>query len=535
MVSRINKIVLPPLFLFVCLAGISHAADGTTHVLGAKKQTLDASTDTVKAGYYPATKLSVVDANLSAGNIKSGVTIFGHAGTLSVPASQTLDASTDEVKAGVYSATWLSAVDPELNAENIKSGVTIFGHAGAAGSHELPDTGQLTSYAAGDDGAYYPAASSPSYTLNGDGTTTDNRTGLIWEADGASSSNWATALTDCQALALPGTGWHLPNIKELISIVDYNNSNPAINGSYFTNTQNAYYWTSTTFAASVSYAYIVSFGAGYASNDFKSSGYYVRCVRGGSGTQPSVPQSLAAVAGDQKITLTWSAPSSDGGSLITNYKIYRGASSGSETYLETVGNVLTYDNTSLTNGVPYYYKVTVVNGSGESGQSNEASATPVAAATPFCTVVGDKNTHKTIGSDVVYCDNNLKMWTPTAASTYKWGTPGIDDGGSCVGKGAGYPACNYCDSLNYAGFTGWQLPTLTVLESFWTTPCGGSDCAYPGNAGVSWDTNANNSLYWSSTEANPGYAQEKRFWDGDETMETKDNPYYVRCVRVNPG
>src|SRR5207302_1645327 len=91
---------------------------------------------------------------------------------------------------------------------------------------------------------------------------------------------------------------------------------------------------------------------------------------------PSAPQNLAATGGNAQVTLTWQTPASDGGSPVTNYKIYRGVASGSETLLTTVGNVLTYTDSAVTNGVPYYYQVTAVNSLGEGPRSNEASATP---------------------------------------------------------------------------------------------------------------------------------------------------------------
>src|SRR5205807_2096039 len=93
-------------------------------------------------------------------------------------------------------------------------------------------------------------------------------------------------------------------------------------------------------------------------------------------TPPSAPQNLAATGGNAQVTLTWQAPASDGGSPITNYKIYRGPAPGTETLLTTVGNVLTYTDTAVTNGVTYYYQVSAVNGVGEGPRSNEASATP---------------------------------------------------------------------------------------------------------------------------------------------------------------
>ncbi|GEM_PF-3438405 len=97
------------------------------------------------------------------------------------------------------------------------------------------------------------------------------------------------------------------------------------------------------------------------------------------------PQNLTAQAGTYQITLNWDAPVSNGGSSITNYKIYRGTSPGGETLLATIGNVLTYTNTGLSNSVTYYYKVSAVNAVGESSQSNEStgiSPYPVVSSAP---------------------------------------------------------------------------------------------------------------------------------------------------------
>src|SRR3989441_8896389 len=50
---------------------------------------------------------------------------------------------------------------------------------------------------------------------------------------------------------------------------------------------------------------------------------------------PSAPQSLLATGGNAKVTLSWQVPSSNGGSAITSYKIYKSTSSGTEVYLTT--------------------------------------------------------------------------------------------------------------------------------------------------------------------------------------------------------
>ena len=93
---------------------------------------------------------------------------------------------------------------------------------------------------------------------------------------------------------------------------------------------------------------------------------------------PSAPQNFQATSGDGYVNLTWNPPADNGGSAITNYKIYRGTTSGGETLLTTVGNVLTYTDSSVTNNQIYYYKVSAENEIGEGNQSTEASATPTA-------------------------------------------------------------------------------------------------------------------------------------------------------------
>src|SRR5438034_2041403 len=98
-------------------------------------------------------------------------------------------------------------------------------------------------------------------------------------------------------------------------------------------------------------------------------------------TQPGAPQGLSAAPGDATVSLTWSPPSSNGGSPITNYRVYRGFTSGGETLLTTLGVVTSYSDTAVTNGVTYYYEVSALNNVGEGPRSSEASATPVAPPT----------------------------------------------------------------------------------------------------------------------------------------------------------
>jgi fibronectin type 3 domain-containing protein len=102
-------------------------------------------------------------------------------------------------------------------------------------------------------------------------------------------------------------------------------------------------------------------------------------------TVPSAPQSLAAAGGNGSVSLSWSAPSSNGGSPVTGYDVYRGTGPGGESATPIATNVATasFTDPGLTSGTTYYYKVAAVNAVGVSPQSNEASATPQAPSAAF--------------------------------------------------------------------------------------------------------------------------------------------------------
>jgi fibronectin type 3 domain-containing protein len=91
---------------------------------------------------------------------------------------------------------------------------------------------------------------------------------------------------------------------------------------------------------------------------------------------PYPPTNLQADHGNGYINLTWNAPANEGGAPVTNYNLYRRTGSGQEEFLLDVGNVTTYNDTDVSNGETYYYRVTCENSYGESPRSNQASATP---------------------------------------------------------------------------------------------------------------------------------------------------------------
>ena len=77
------------------------------------------------------------------------------------------------------------------------------------------------------------------------------------------------------------TDWRLPNIKELVSIVERNCVEPAKNLAIFPNAPDDRYWTSTpnTSASLLGEAWAVAFYNGRIDSHKKFSDFYVRMVR----------------------------------------------------------------------------------------------------------------------------------------------------------------------------------------------------------------------------------------------------------------
>src|SRR5205807_1200662 len=99
---------------------------------------------------------------------------------------------------------------------------------------------------------------------------------------------------------------------------------------------------------------------------------------------PSPPTGLTAtVASSSQIDLSWTAPTDNGGSAITGYKIER-STNGGTTWTTIVSNsgstATTYSDTGLTPGTTYTYRVSSVNSAGTSPPANTASATTLAVA-----------------------------------------------------------------------------------------------------------------------------------------------------------
>jgi hypothetical protein len=96
---------------------------------------------------------------------------------------------------------------------------------------------------------------------------------------------------------------------------------------------------------------------------------------------PTAPTNVTGTPGDASVTLAWTAPSSTGGTPITNYEITPYIGAAAQTTIE-VGPVTQTTISGLTNGTAYTFKVAAKNAVGTGPQSAESTAvTPKANQT----------------------------------------------------------------------------------------------------------------------------------------------------------
>jgi len=194
-------------------------------------------------------------------------------------------------------------------------------------------------------------------------------------------------------------------------------------------------------------------------------------------TVPGQPTDFKAVAGNGQVTLSWTAPSEDGGSQVTAYKVYRGTLSGQLTLLATLGDVLTYSDTGLTNGQVYYYMTSAVSSFGDGPGSNVVSATPqnrlptclidtplyLSSISGTVTVSGTASDQDgtVVRVEVRIDDGTWQTVTGTTPWSYSWDTGGVSDGQHKV----------YARSFDGDGYSGLAQTTVTVANA---APQGGS-------------------------------------------------------------
>ncbi len=281
---------------FSSSAGIG--ATGTMPNNGAMSITPSTVTQTIPAGYHNGSGSVDGDADLTAGNIKLGVTLFGVSGTLGC--------GDGAIDAG------------EQCDQNNLNGATCVTQGFAFGSLQC---GANCSF---DTSGCFTTR----FTDNGDGTVSDAQTGLMWEKKGhfdgvAVECTSAVVCPDAHdadnqytysfdnPLGPPGTAftvmltqlnagggfaghtdWRLPTLEELQGVTDYADATAPVTNAVFDTgctslcdgvacscTVDDVYWTNDLVSSIPGNAWTVDFGDGSALNDTRDTTYFARAVR----------------------------------------------------------------------------------------------------------------------------------------------------------------------------------------------------------------------------------------------------------------
>jgi fibronectin type 3 domain-containing protein len=308
-------------------------------------------------------------------------------------------------------------------------------------------------------------------------------------------------------------------------------------------------------------------GTGPASNSMSAT-------PGVSGTAPGVPTLMFASAGDGRVTLTWLG-STDGGSPITGYNIYRSTLSGRETFLTTIAPSGNYTDNTVANGTNYYYMVTAVNAVGESGKSNERGALPVgkpAAPNLFAPTVagasvslswsfisdggspitgvnvyrgttsGNETLLTTLGNVTSFTDSNLPsgnyFYTVTAVNSYGEGAASTERSATIAGSTATVPSAPSLTATagNANVALSWNAPAnggsaITGYNVYRGTVSGGETLVASLGNQLSWnDGNAANgtTYYYQVTAVNS-------VGEGARSTERPATPSAPATVPSAPG
>jgi len=161
----------------------------------------------------------------------------------------------------------------------------------------LPDTSQTGNFTGstgdGEDSDY--TINAQAFTNNGNGTITDNVTGLMWQSVDNGESTWENAVANASGVTTGGfNDWRLPTPHELFCLFNHQLSNPALNTAFFPNNPVAragYWWSSDLYGTSTTNVWCTNEGGGLGpkpkSETISAGGtlrYHARYVRGAKQT-----------------------------------------------------------------------------------------------------------------------------------------------------------------------------------------------------------------------------------------------------------
>lgn len=154
-------------------------------------------------------------------------------------------------------------------------------------------------------------------------------------------------------------------------------------------------------------------------------------------TTPGAPTSVVGTRADASVSLAWSAPSSNGGSAVTDYLIEFASGGSYSTFLDGSSSNTSTTVTGLTNGTAYTFKVSAINAAGTGSASTASSA-----VTPLT---------------VPSVPQNLSATASNQTVVLNWSTPNAT-GGSAI--------TDYVAEYSTNGTSGWvAFGTISTVRS----------------------------------------------------------------------
>ena len=134
-------------------------------------------------------------------------------------------------------------------------------------------------------------------------------------------------------------------------------------------------------------------------------------------TLPTAPASISATPGQSQVTVSWIAPSSDGGTAVTSYTLQRATNSGFTGATTTTGLTGTSTVvTGLANGT-YYFRIAAVNAVGTAASTSGAYVATGAITVGSAATAPGQPTAFTVAQQSPQNPNGLALsWTAPASN-----------------------------------------------------------------------------------------------------------------------